>query len=78
MFGRVRWVLDEPDSAKARALRDDFRRQIHDLIAPDMLPLEVGHALTRAERQGRISQLESLNLWADMRRVPLGSNHILV
>src|SRR2546421_10868485 len=51
----LKWVLAEPDSAKANALRDDFRNGIHELLTPDVLPVEVAHALTRAERQGRIA-----------------------
>lgn len=31
----LKWVLPEPDSAKAIELRDNFRRQIHELVAPD-------------------------------------------
>jgi hypothetical protein len=31
----LKWVLVEPDSAKARQLRDEFRNAIHELIAPD-------------------------------------------
>lgn len=66
----AKWVLPEPDSAKARTLRDDFSQGRHDLISPDILPIEVGHALTRAERQGRISQSEGLKLWADLMTTP--------
>lgn len=62
----AKWLLRESDSAKASRLRDDYRQNLHDLIAPDVLPVEVGHALTRAERQGRISQSDSLHLWLDM------------
>ncbi len=50
----LKWVLPEPDSPKAIQLRDDFRRAIHELLAPDVYPVEVGHSLTRAERQSRI------------------------
>lgn len=32
----------------------DFRNHIHELIAPDSMPLEVAHALTRAERTGKL------------------------
>lgn len=50
----LKTVLKEPDSAAAIALRDDFQNQIHQLIAPDTLPVEMAHALTRAERRGII------------------------
>ncbi len=51
----IKWVLPEIDSDKALALRDDFRNQVHELIAPDPFPTEVAHALTRAERKGLIT-----------------------
>jgi predicted nucleic acid-binding protein len=45
-------VLPEPDSHLAHALMQDFHTQVHELIAPDTLPVEIAHAMTRAERQG--------------------------
>jgi predicted nucleic acid-binding protein len=48
----VKWVLPEPDSLKALALLDDFKNQVHDLLAPATFTIEVAHALTRAERRG--------------------------
>ena len=62
----LKWVLAEPDSAKAKQLRDDFRRHIHDLLAPDIFQVEVAHALTRAERQGRIASAQAGVFWADI------------
>lgn len=47
-------LLPEKDTDSALALREDFRIRIHELIAPDSLPIEIAHALTRAERQGKI------------------------
>ena len=44
--------MPESDSAKALRLRADFQASIHELIAPDVLPVECAHALTRAERRG--------------------------
>ena len=50
----IKWVIAEPFS-KARRLRDNSRSGIDEFRAPDFFPLEVGNALTRAERQRRIS-----------------------
>ncbi|MBI3411488.1 MAG: type II toxin-antitoxin system VapC family toxin [Planctomycetes bacterium] len=50
----LKWVLTEPDSPKALSVRDDFRNKLHELLAPDVFPVEVAHALTRAERKGLI------------------------
>ena len=47
----LKWVLPEPLADRARKLRDDFIQQVHELLAPDVFPVEVAHALTRAERQ---------------------------
>ncbi len=49
-----KWVVPEVNSDKADRLRDDFRNAVHELLAPDIFPPELAHALTRAERQKRI------------------------
>jgi hypothetical protein len=45
----LKWVLAEPDSAKALQLLDDFQNRVRGLLAPDVFPVEIAHALTRAE-----------------------------
>lgn len=50
-----KWLVPEIDTSIALRLRDDFRNGIHDLIAPDLFSVETVHALTRAERQGRVT-----------------------
>lgn len=62
----LKWVLAEPDSPKARQLRSDYVNQIHELLAPDVFSLEIAHALTRAERQGRIVVSQAAIFWADI------------
>jgi predicted nucleic acid-binding protein len=32
----LKWVLPEADSAKAIALRENYRKGVHELIAPDI------------------------------------------
>ena len=59
----VKWVVAEVDSDKAILLRDDFRNTIHELLSTDFFLYEVGHALTRAERQKRIAVGAAWNLW---------------
>jgi predicted nucleic acid-binding protein len=58
-----KWVVTEVDSAKAIRLRNETRVGLHELIAPDVLPIEVAHSLTRAERQRRISTADGWTLW---------------
>jgi predicted nucleic acid-binding protein len=62
----VKWLLTEVDSDKALRVRDGFRQQVYDLIAPDVFPVEVAHSLTRAERQGRITPAEGVIRLRDM------------
>jgi predicted nucleic acid-binding protein len=50
-----KWVVIEAHSDKARHLRDEFRMGLHELLSPDVFPVEVAHSLTRAERQGRLA-----------------------
>lgn len=59
----LKTVLAESDSALANRLLEEFHDGIHELIAPDVFHVEIGHALTRAERQGRITPPESWLLW---------------
>jgi predicted nucleic acid-binding protein len=56
----IKWVLPESDTPQALALRDAYQKQDHELIAPDIFPVEVGHALTKSERRGLLPQAESI------------------
>jgi predicted nucleic acid-binding protein len=49
-----KWVVAETDSAKAIALRDEYVKGTHSLLAPDLFPTEMANALLVAERRGRI------------------------
>jgi predicted nucleic acid-binding protein len=61
-----KWVVVEALTDRARRLRDEYHQGLHELIAPDVFPVEVAHSLTRAERQGRISPPEASVLLADV------------
>src|SRR5438876_11392772 len=67
----LKWVLTEADSPKALRLRDDYRQQLHELLAPDIFPVEVAHALTRAERRGLIKPPQAAQLLADVLSTPI-------
>jgi len=62
----VKWFLAELDSAKAIQLRDEFDQQIHDLLAPDVFPVEIAHALSRAERRGLIQPIDGSQHLSDL------------
>ncbi len=62
----IKWVLPEAHSDKADTLRADLLGAIHELLSPDVFPIEVAHALTRAERQGRIAVGKAKDLIADI------------
>jgi len=57
-----KWLVVEQNTDKARKLRDEYRQGIHDLLAPDLFPVEI----TRAERQRRITPVEGAQLMVDM------------
>src|SRR5690348_3956676 len=59
----LKWVLPEPDSVKAIQFRDAARQGSHQLLAPDIFSIEIGHALTRAERMGRLVPPSGWALW---------------
>lgn len=64
----LKWVLPEADSDKAVRLQKDFENRIHELLAPDTFPVEVAHALTRAERRGLIQPPEALRRFHQVAR----------
>lgn len=66
----LKWVLAEPDSSNALKLRDEFSRAVYDLLAPEIFQFEIGHALTRAERQKRILVGQASLFWADIMSTP--------
>jgi predicted nucleic acid-binding protein len=67
-----KWVLPELYTDKALLLRDDYRNGVHELFAPDIFPVEIIHALTKAERQGRIAPPQGGVHWHDvMKTAPL-------
>jgi predicted nucleic acid-binding protein len=65
-----KWVVTEISTDKALLLRDDFRNGILELQAPAVFSIELAHALTRAERQGRIPVGQARVLWADVMTLP--------
>jgi predicted nucleic acid-binding protein len=65
-----KWEVPEPDSDKAIRLRDAFRAGVHGLIAPDYFPLELAHALTKAERQGSILPGQAYPFWTTIVAAP--------
>jgi predicted nucleic acid-binding protein len=66
----LKWVLTEADSDKARLLRSEFQNQIHELLAPDLFPLEVAHGLAKAERRGIIPQGDADRLLTNILSTP--------
>ncbi len=66
----LKWVLAEPDSAKALQLQADFKSGVHELLAPDVFPIEVAHALARAERRNIIAVGQASPLLAFVMMAP--------
>jgi predicted nucleic acid-binding protein len=62
----LKWVLPEQDDEKAIRIRDDFKQGIHQLVSPDVFPIEVAHSLARAERRGAIGFGEGSQKLADI------------
>jgi predicted nucleic acid-binding protein len=58
-----KWEVPELDTDIALRLRDEYRAGGHELIAPDFFPLEVAHALARAERQNRVRPPDGWAAW---------------
>jgi len=61
-----KWAVIEHLTDKARQLRDDFLAGLLELLAPDVFPIELAHALPRAERQGRVTRPQGSRLMIDL------------
>jgi predicted nucleic acid-binding protein len=61
-----KWLVPEVDTDKALRLLDGFQNGIHELLAPDIFPVEATHGLTRAQRQGRITTTQGSQLFIDL------------
>jgi predicted nucleic acid-binding protein len=66
----VKWVLVEASTDKARLLRGEFQNGIHELLAPDLFPVEVAHGLAKAERRRIISQGDADKLLTNVLSTP--------
>jgi predicted nucleic acid-binding protein len=66
----MKWVVMEPDRAKAILLRDDFRNGLHELLAPDLFPVEIANALLVAERRKLIGPGDGAVCFADVMQTP--------
>lgn len=64
----VKAILKESNSAKALQLRQDSRKGIHQLFAPDLYFLEVGNVLVMASRSGKIPATDLPLFYADLIR----------
>jgi predicted nucleic acid-binding protein len=50
----LKWVLPEKDTPKAVRVRNDYRSGTHELLAPDIFPIEIAHTIAKSERQGTL------------------------
>jgi len=64
------WVIPRPLTPKAVRLRDEYQRQIHELLAPAVFIDEVAGALTKAERQKDIAIGQAAPLYAKVMNSP--------
>ena len=60
-----KWLVTEVDTNKALQLLNEFQQGHHELLAPDIFPIEIAHALSRATRQGRITTARGNQLFID-------------
>ncbi len=66
-----KWVVTEDLSNEADRLRSEVLAGLHELIAPDILPIEVAHALSKAQRQSRIDEHSVKRLLAEVLSIPI-------
>ncbi len=64
------WVIPRPLTPQAVRLRDEYRRQVHELLAPAVFLDEAAGALTKAERQKDIAVGQAAPLYAKVMHHP--------
>jgi predicted nucleic acid-binding protein len=62
----IKWRLPEADSDSAFVLKESYIQGLNELIAPYIFPVEVGHALSRAERKGILKPPEAAEALKDI------------
>lgn len=59
-------VVPEILTPKALQIRGDFRKGVHDLLSPDLYPIELGNSLAAAGRSGRFPASDFPTVYTDM------------
>jgi predicted nucleic acid-binding protein len=62
----VKWVIPEDHTEDAQRFREAITDDTNAILAPDVFPAEVGHALVKAERRSRSQRGTARVLWADV------------
>lgn len=63
-------ALNEPEKAKIIRLTEG-----HDLIAPDVLPFEIGNALTAMMKKNVLKNDEVASVWEIVQQIPVDLRH---
>jgi predicted nucleic acid-binding protein len=64
-------ALNEPEKARIIRLTEG-----HDLIAPDVLPFEIGNALTAMMKKNALNKEEIVSAWEVVQQIPVDLRHI--
>ena len=63
-------ALNEPEKSKIIQLTED-----HELIAPDVLPFEIGNALTAMMKKNTLKKEEVESAWEIVQQIPVDLRH---
>ncbi len=63
-------ALNEPEKGRIIRLTEG-----HDLIAPDVLPFEIGNALTAMMKKNTLRKEEVASAWEAMQQIPVDLRH---
>jgi predicted nucleic acid-binding protein len=63
-------ALNEPEKVKVIELTEG-----HDLIAPDVLPFEIGNALTAMMKKNALEKEEIVSAWEIVQQIPVDLRH---
>lgn len=76
----IKWLVPEPYSAEARRLLNDYQAGTLTLLAPDLLPAEIGNIIWKKQRFQGMAAADAQNLLDSFRALSftLTSSNVLL
>ncbi len=65
----AKWIFEEPDAGRARALRNDAERGGFELMAPEILPAEIANVIWKRIIRGELDAKNAQSMFDQFSRI---------